>query len=249
MDSRTIELIHGDIDGENSPDEQRELILRLEASAEARREHEQLRRLSELIDAEAVFEPPSELRAAILSRMARPVAPVIPLRRPRTWLGAAAALAATAAGVALLLGRAPQLPEIDPSVLAGTIGGSGADKGVVSMQFDEGPISGAIRLHRSQGAYAIEIDLAAARPVAIVAGTAGAALGLEGFVRIDGEPDELEEADGRVRMLHRGSQHYAVVLRSDGSAPLALDLAIYEGDQLIRQGHLVWPADTPHRSR
>jgi hypothetical protein len=249
MDTRTIDLIHGDIDGENGPEEQRELILRLEASAEARREHEQLRKLCKVINAEPAFEPPPELHEAILSRIARPVAPVVRLRRPRTWFGAAAALAATAAGVALLLGRAPQLPEFDPSVLAGTIGGSGADKSIMSMQFDEGPISGAINLHRSQGAYAIEIDMVAARPVAIVAGTAGAPLELGGFVRIDGEPDELEEADGRIRMLHRGKQHYAVVLRSDGSVPLALDLFIYDGDLLIRQGHLVWPADTPYRSK
>jgi hypothetical protein len=249
MDTRTIELIHGDIDGENSRDEERELTSRLEASAEARREYEELRKLCQALDAAPTFEPPPDLREAIIGRIFRPVAPVIPLRRPRAWLGAAAALAATAAGVALLLGRAPEFPASDPSALVGTIGSAGTEAASTSLRLDERPLSGAISLHRAlnrdDGAVAMEIELEAGRPVEILAGAAGMALRIEELVGLDGAPEELAEIDGRIRVLHRGNQRYALVLASESGTPASIDLSIYEGDRLIRQGRLVWPVDTP----
>ena len=244
MDDRTIELIHGSIDGTNGSEDERELQRRLEASEAARREHEQLHRLQARLAAEPSFDPPAGLHESILARTAGPAARVVPLRPRGAWLGAAVALAATAAGVALLLGRSPEPTQLDPSALAGTIGRL-ADARAPVLRFDQPAISGAISLRHGNGTHAIEIDLDAAGPVTILASAAGAPLGIAGFVRLEGEPAEVSEVDGRTRLLHRGSQRYALVLDPAGGRQPAIDLSIYDGDTLVREGRLVWPADTP----
>ncbi|HUG98877.1 MAG TPA: hypothetical protein VMQ83_06855 [Gammaproteobacteria bacterium] len=244
MDDRTIELIHGSIDGTNGPDDERELQRLLEASEVARREHEQLRRLQARLAAEPSFDPPAGLHESILARTTRPATGVVPLRPRRAWLGAAVALAATAAGVALLLGRSPELTQLDPSVLAGTIGRVAEARAPV-LRFDQPSISGAISLRQGNGTHAIEIDLDAAGPVTILASAAGAPLGIAGFVQLEGEPAEVSEIAGRTRLLHRGSQRYALVLDPESERYPAIDLFIYDGDTLVREGRLMWPADTP----
>lgn len=244
MDDRTIELIHGSIDGSNTPEDERELQQRLEASEAVRREHEQWLRLQARLAAEPSFDPPAGLHESILARTARPAARVVPLRPRRAWLGAAVALAATAAGVALLLGRSPELTQLDPSVLAGTIGRV-PDARAPALRFDQPSISGAISLRQGNGTHAIEVDLDAARPVTILASAAGAPLGITGFVQLEGEPAEVSEVEGRTRLLHRGSQRYALVLDPESERNPAIDLSIYDGDTLVREATLIWPADTP----
>lgn len=245
MDDRTLELIHGAIDGANSPADQHELMRCLEASAEAQREYEQLQRLCGLLDAEPEFAPPAGLRESILAEFPRREAQVSTLRpRPRrAWLGAAVALAASAAGVALLVGRAPELTELEPSVLSGTMGRSGADARVPSLRLDGTAISGTISLHRGDGRLALEVDLDATRPVAIVASAGGAPLEIDGFVQFTGEPAEVSEIGGRTRLLHNGNQRYALVLSGAGPAPANIELAIYDGDLLVHEGRLNWPAE------
>lgn len=245
MDDKTIELIHGAIDGANAPGDQRELERSLEASAETRREYEQLQWLCALLDAEPDFEPPAGLRESILAQAPVSRAPVIALRPRRTWLAAAVALAASAAGIALLLGRGPELPELDSSVLAGTMSPAGPAAGMPALLLDEAVISGAINLRGGDGRHAIEIDLDAARPVVIVASAAGAPLQIVGLVPLAGAPAEVSEIGGRTRLLHDGYQRYALVLDSTEGVPESIDLSIYDGNQLVRQGRLIWQAATP----
>lgn len=249
MDDRTLELIHGDIDGVNDAEAQRELALRLESSAEARRELARLRNMREILAGETDFEPPAGLRSSIMAQIPahaqRPAARVIPLRTRRTWFGAAAALAATAAGVALLLGRGPEMTELDPAVLAGTMVRSAAEASAPSLRLDDPSMTGEISLHSGEGRYAIEVELDAARPVVIQADAAGAQLEIEGFVPLVGEPAELSIKDGGIRLLHRGKQRYVLVLGTGGGAPSPIDFSVYEGGQLVRQGRLTWPDEIP----
>jgi hypothetical protein len=247
MDARTLELIHGDLDGANGPEEQRELLSRLEASAEARREHECLRELNERLGSEPAFEPPIGLREEILARLPRPSAKVVPLRPRRAWLGVAAALAATVAGVALILDRTPGFQELDPAMLAGTLGRSATEARAPSLLFAEAQLSGQISLRQDDGIDAIEIDLDAGTPVEIVASAAGVPLELAGFVRIAGEPAEFAASEGQIRVLHRGHQHYALVLRPGDSRPTSIDFSIHEGERLVREDRLAWPAGGTQR--
>jgi hypothetical protein len=246
MDERTIELIHGEIDGANSPADHGELQRRLEASPEARQALEEMRALAALLAAAPAYEPPPGLRDAIRARIPQPVprpAPTRVARVPRAWLGAAVAMAATAAFVAVVVIRAPEHLELDPSTLAGTIGQPAGGAASASLRLDEPGIAGTITLQRHERGLAIDVDLDSGRPVAMVATTTGTPLELKGFLPHDGSPAELGQQHGEIRLLHSGKQHYSLVLSSGPVAGTTIDLRFYDGDQLIREARLEMPAD------
>jgi hypothetical protein len=253
MDERTIELIHGDLDGQLGPDERRELHILLEASDEARREHERVRALHETLGSLAEVELPPGLRDSILAAVAQPTVATDTVatdhafgRRRRARLGLVAALAATAAGVALVLDRSPGLQELDPSVLAGTIGQMADDRIQPALRLDEQAVSGRMTLHRRGSDLVIDVDLESDRPIEITARADAGTLVLEGFVRLDGKPSRLDAVDGRIRFVHSGGQHYALVLVNEGDAASVIEVAVYDGDRLIRDGRLNVPATRDH---
>lgn len=251
MDQRTIELIHRDIDGLASPDEQRELALVLASSEDARDEHARMGALCALLDGATSADPPPGLRDAILARI-----PVVSAARPaggrrptrgraggsprRSRLGFAAVLAATVGGVALLLFRAPDLQQLDPASLAGTIGQPAL--GSAALRLEGEPLSGNIVLQRHTHGFTIEIAMDASRPIDLVAGAAEGPLMLQGLLPLDGEPVGLSEEAGRIRVLHSGSQHYSLVVTPGASGPTTVQLGFYDGETLIREDRLVLPA-------
>lgn len=242
MDQETSDLIQGDIDGLNSPEEQRELSRRLDLSPEARQEQARMAELCRLLDSVPACEPPQGLRDSILAGIPRPAAAHVAARnrgRPRRgWLGAAVALAATVAGVAVLLVRAPAPEQLDASRLAGTIGRPAAGIGAATLGLDAPGISGTITAQRHERGFTIDINLDTIRPVSVLADSDGVPLELEGFLPLAGHPTRVSDSDGSIRVLHSGKQHYALVLRS-GDAKLAhVDVEIYEGEQLVKQGRL-----------
>jgi anti-sigma factor RsiW len=243
MDERTLELIHGDIDGEIGPDERRELELLLQASPEARREHEKLGELNLMLGSLGKAEPPAGLRDTIIAAARRPAKPIRNAPARRGGWGIVAAMAATVAGVALFLGRSPELTEFDPSALGGTLGRPATDAGVPTFRLDGQIVSGAIMLHHSGSGLALEVDLEAERPVEVVAAAAGARLELSGFVRLAGMPAKMATVDGQLRLLHKGNQHYALVLTNKGAAASAIDVSVYDGENLIGEGRLTLAAE------
>lgn len=249
MDARTMELIHGDIDDALDAGERAELAGILEASSEARQEHERLCALHRMIEQLPEFDPPPGLRDSILAA-ARPVAgttSVLPTRRRHVGISLAAALAATVVGIAFLVGQNHELTELDASVLAGTLGRPAADGPVHSMRLDGSVVSGLIMLHHSTEGPALEVDLDASRSVEIIATAGSVQLELRGFVRVDGMPSGMKSENGAIRVSHAGRQHYVLVLASDAAAP-AIDLAVFDGQQLIQQAILGAPADPLGRS-
>lgn len=246
MDQKTIDLIQGDIDGLNSPEEQRELLRRLETSAEARQEHARMQALCELLDSVPDCEPPDGLRESILAATLRSPAAreagVNSGRSRRGWLGAAAALAATIAGVAILLVSVPAPEQMDVSSLAGTIGQPTANLGVASLGLDAPGVSGAITAQRHERGFTIDINLDADRPVRVVADSAGVPLELAGFVPLAGSLPRVSESGGSIRVLHSGDQHYALVLGPGSARASFIDVTVYEGERLIKQGRLDLPS-------
>lgn len=252
MDQRIVDLIHGDIDGLNSPEEQKELLQLLEASAEARREHARMRALCEWLDSMPSCEVPPGLSDSILAGIPRPatasIAAASSARRPRRgWLGAAAVLAATVACVAVLLVRAPAPEALDASALTGTIGQPAAGLGVASLGLDAPGISGAISAQRHEHGFTIDIELDADRPVSVVAESAGVPLELAGFLPLAGNPASVSESGGSIRVLHSGKQHYALVVGPGSASAASIDVTVYEGERVIKQGRLDLPSQ--HEAR
>lgn len=236
MEQRTLELIHGEIDGTNSADDHRELLRVLESDPEARREHERATQLNEWLAAEPALEPPAELRAAVIARVfPSPQAAHQRLRpRLRAWVGAAA-MAATVAGVAFVLLQAPDIPELDPASLAGTIGQPSAEASAQVLHLDEPGVSGTITLQPHEHGFALDFDLDAAAPVRILASADQPGLMLAGYLPRDGGPASLAEDDGGISLLHRGKQHYVLVLSSTAAI---LELEIRDGERVLHQTQL-----------
>jgi hypothetical protein len=260
MDQKTIELIHRDIDGLASPEEQRELALLLESSEDARDEHARMRTLCALLDGATSADPPPGLRDAILARIpVASVASVASVARPaashrlswgpsgrgarrsrRSRLGLAAALAATVGGVALLLFRAPDFQQFDPASLAGTIGQPAP--GTASLQLEGEPLAGTVLLQRHTHGFTIEIAMNTSRPIGLVAGATEGPLMLQGLLPLGGQPAGLAEDAGRIHVLHSGRQHYSLVVTPGLSGASTIELSFYDGDALIREDRLVLPA-------
>jgi hypothetical protein len=254
MDQRTLELIHASLDGELNTADSLDLQRLLAESAEARREHERAQAIDKALASLAVHEPPPGLRDAILARAlprpatapARQASSAAPLRR--TGLGIAAAIAASAALVVVLLTNDAQLPELDPSALAGTIGRhAGAVPHAISM--DEGAVSGAVRLHRGEHGLVIEVDLDSSKPITLVARAGGDPLEFEGIVPLAGSPVGATRIEDGIRVVHDGNQHYAIVLRQHDFGGSTINLAVFDGDRLIGETGLKVSADGALRKK
>lgn len=249
IDDRAHELIHGDIDGVNSADEQRELQALIEASAEVRREHARMGALAGMLDALPPCEPPPRLRQAL--RAGIPVAAARAPRRvlrPGARIVAAFAMAATVTGVAVLLLRDPVVQELDPAALAGTIGRPAAGQAGDSLVIGERFVTGVVTLRRHERGLAVELDLDASRPLTVVAG-GDRPLGLEGFVPVSGAPVSVNEEGGVIRLVHDGRQHYSLVLPWARDPVQVLDLAFYIDGQLINQSRLNVPSEATPAQR
>jgi anti-sigma factor RsiW len=243
MHPRTIELIHGDIDGELSAGEAEELRGLLASSADARREHERLRKFNDLLAGLPTCDPPAGLRDVILANIQRsaaasPPRPAYAPGRRHSRLGLVAALAATVAGVVLLLQRDDHLPELDPATLAGTFARPAAGRDAAVLRFDEPGVSGSIRLLQSAQGLFIEADLEADGPITLEARIDGRPLVIEGLVPIDSAPASTIRVGDGIRLLHSGKHHYAIVLQQHESRGTILELAVYEGERLIGEARL-----------
>lgn len=241
MDQKAIELIHGDVDGELGPSEQEQLRRLLASSEDARREHARLRSLHDLLAALPACEPPSGMRDAILASVPRPArsmaAPVRARRHSRA--GLVAALAATAAGVAFLLQRDDQVPELDPASLAGTLARPAAGTDVLAWRLEDPAVSGGLSLRPGKHGLYIEVDLEARGQITLVARMDGRPLEFEGLVPIDGAPESATRAGPGIRMLHSGKHRYAILLRDAARPGEIVELAVYEGERLVGESRLV----------
>jgi hypothetical protein len=227
IDERVLELIHGDIDGINTPEEQQELRRHLMASEAVRHEHARMRELDRLLTALPLHEPPPGLRNAILARVNW--RPGRSWAGRRNWFAPALGMAAALAGVTFLLFTAPRFPELDRQVLGGTFARSST--AVSSMRVDEHLVSGGLTLRADGRGLVLELDLRADQPLSVVARGRDAPLVLRGVVPIDGSPAAISIEDGSIRVLHEGRQRYALLL--DAGSGAALDIRIYDGSQLI----------------
>lgn len=240
MDQRIFELIHGDVDGELTPSEQEELQHWLATSEAARQEHARARSLTEMLAAMRPQEPPVGMRATILDALPPRTAPAgaSATARRRSGLGLVAALAATAAGVVFLLQRDPDVPQLDPASLAGTIARPAAGPDAPMWRLEDTAVSGTFRLRQAEQGLYMEVDVEAIGQITLVARIGGRPLEVEGLVPIDGPPASPKLADGGIQMLHSGEHRYAILLRRPAGADEPVELAVYAGDRLVGEARL-----------
>ena len=125
LDNHQIELVHADVDGELPAGQRGELSRLLLANPEARALHDELRRLSRLLDGLPKLDPPAGLASAVLDgipwqQAARSAAPAV------SWWHTAPRIAAAMAAGALLTATVYHLArpfgdDVDGSEVSGTM--------------------------------------------------------------------------------------------------------------------------------
>lgn len=235
--ARLNELIQADLDGELSVAERADLARLILRDPEARSQHEQFRRMDQLLRGIPAAEPPAGMRAAILER--RELSPR-PANDSRRWFGRPSyRVAAAVLGGLLIVGLGSVLRDGDAPGrdLQGSLGRAGGPQGAtlaapqdqLSMRSDGVELEASLR--RMGQTLKLELNLSSTIPCELVAQIDPARTA---WIGNPGEP-QLTATSGRVSVAAApGSRSFA--LDFSGVAPIRLKL--YAGGRLLGEGEL-----------
>ena len=183
---RALELINAEVDGELDGPARAELSRRLLADAGLRALRDETRATCTAIDALPSEDPPRGLRASIMERLpaSKPACQdrdvrLAGLHPGRPLLRYAAAFAGGLLVSALAFQFAVRDARLDSRQLSGTIAAVTADASTLELHLDE--VSGTVRVEGPDSAPTVVADLAAARPVQVIARLDGEEVRLAGF--------------------------------------------------------------------
>jgi anti-sigma factor RsiW len=232
IEERHLELIHGDLDGELTPEQRAELSELLRASPEARGLREELSRLSGALAAVKSVDPPPDLTKWVLQALDRRssrdpsgaqrvglTSATRSLRMPLRYAAMFAAGVLVSAGVFRLGFDQASLPDV--SEIAGTIGGHERAAGappVGRLKIDLPQVNGSASAYEIHSDIVLELDVNARQPVRVVAAQDDHSVS----VNVAGRPDAAPE-------------RFFWVTEAGGS-PVAL--TIFSGDTLLYRGVL-----------
>lgn len=252
IDKRHLELIQGEIDGENSAADSEALRKELATHPEYRAVYEDLRRVSAFLQQAGSVEPPAGLREQIIRAVA-PARPVGAGRERKTspagsdWLSwltpryaAAFAMGLLVAFGAVSLQKFSGGADMDATQLVGTMTrpaetGSGPGDHI-ELALDG--LAGRVHLDR-QGPYlVVEFDLDAAASAEMVAVVEGAGTGFSGLVQRRGEASSIAAAGREISVSGGGEQQYAILLNNPDNVAVSVDLKFYLEGRLVHEAGL-----------
>ena len=243
IDQRHLELIHGEIDGENSAEESRELQQALESSAECRALYEDLRRVADLLQDAKPVEPPRQLRARIVDAWVDAQPRPAPGRVGRGWLSmltpgyaGAFAMGLLVAFGAVSMQRWAGDADLDISQLAGTMTQHEAASPRLLIDLDE--ISGSVVIRDQDPLLMVEFDLNSTGIVDVVVTFDGADARFNGLAQRQGEALAVTAEGSRVLIKNQGEQQLALFLSNPRNGAMSLDLGFYIDGQLIHEAGL-----------
>lgn len=257
-DPRSIELIQARLDGEISAAERQELESRLQADPELAGLEEKLAALTDVLARVEAVEPPAGLRKRIISAVvpsprrsnATPVAPR--WRLPQVFgYGMAAAFGAAVAAIALQIGSFGEPGRTDVSALIGTMSSypgsqtgqqASAGESAQRIVLDSAALSGSIDTYARGGVVILEFDLAATRPVEIMADYSPSRLSFSGFARSGDAVASLNTGPGQLRMSAQKDHRYAVLFNPDGQAGSIIELRFVADGRLLDKQIVEIPA-------
>jgi hypothetical protein len=251
IDQRISDLIQADLDGEISAGDKAELEAFLAASEDGRALFEELRSVSQSLDALEQLEPPAYLRHVILGAVKADPAP---RGQPRFWarlfsvpaLGYAASFVA---GVALafavidsdqIAGRAFD----DVTGLVGTVADldkAGAALAVAAVDEDE--VAGTVTLRSNGPLLILDFDLSAPDAVEIVARYSDQTIWFNGFAQLESHGTSIAAEAGMIRLAMSGKRRYAVFLNNPGHRPAVIDMQFLAGGALVYETSLEFEKD------
>jgi hypothetical protein len=253
IDKRHLELIQGEIDGENSAADSEALRQELASNPEYRAIYDDLKRVSGFLQQAKPVEPPAGLREQIIRAVA-PARLAGPARhRPDpvpagsgwlSWLNpryaAAFAMGLLVAFGAVSLQKFSDGAGMDTTQLVGTMarpaGSESAPGNHIKLALDG--LAGSVNLDR-QGPYlVVEFDLDSARTAEMVAVFEGAGTGFSGLVQRRGEASSIAAGGREITVSGGGEQQYALLLNNPDNGAVSVDLKFFVEGSLVHEAGL-----------
>ncbi len=254
---RSIELIHADLDGEISAEDQQELHACLESDASLGALRDDMRKLHDVLGRVESEDPPPGLRSRIIAaaapqftrRIVKPrrsiLASILPGWPAPALLryGAAAAFGAAIVAVGLKVGDLDSHGPADPGSLVGTMTSyraPGAATGRIAL--DTAAITGSVGTSVQNGLVVVDFNLSAAEPVEIIADYGQSGLSFSGFAQFEEASASVEADQGRVRFTQQDAHRYAVFFSPSGQGNGTIEFQFLADGKLIHEDALEVPA-------
>jgi hypothetical protein len=258
IDEKYLALIHGELDGANSPKQSAKLKAYLAANVEAQKFYDELAVMFATLQEVKPIEPPAHLQYAIMNALPPRRDPA---RAGRNFLSAAAAwltarlelkhafsfasgLAVGVALFALFFHEKAKNEATDWSKLYGTIGAPPAAsqlKSADSLEIRQPGVSGVINLKHAGETLVAEIALATPQPLDFFISYDANALGFKSFAVL--EETEAVEADlraGRIKLSHAGEKHYAFIFSRHGNMLPSINFQVMRAGTVLFEDKISW---------
>jgi hypothetical protein len=254
IEKRYIELINGEIDGVNTPEESSELRRYFDTHPEAQRYYDELKELGRTFSEMNDLDPPGELREAILasvaSRSRKPKRESY-LARIREWLAPPArpryALAFVTgvlvgfcvfavSSVVMLRGTDGQIDR-----LYGTLATEGDAASILSSEcipFDLPELYGGACIEHSTAVVQANLDLSSEEEIHVVF-EYDDLLEFEGLRALDESEHTMHVEGNRAELTHLGECDYVLVFRDGRSSGSPIHLSVTAEDGLIFEKSIV----------
>ena len=240
MSDRLEELLQRELDGENAPDESKELRQRLADDPDARARHERLLGVARALDEVGQVEPPAGLLASVM-RAVRGLAQPQP-RREGFWQALAGAFArrpvfayASAMAAGLVIGALLVGGLDDPAMVGGGSAASGAAlpssrlgaAALVDTQgFSVDGLRGEASIRQAQDVLLAELRLEGEGSVDVTLEFDEKALYATGIERSDGVSGSWTLSPGRLSLTGSGPGTYRLLLSARKPEPPPLRLRV-----------------------
>jgi len=259
LDQHIFYLINRSLDGEITAPEQEELDKLLIASPEAQDLHEELGKVTKLLDEVLEIEPPQYLKDAIERQVRLPVQEHKKTTKPgflgiewlkTSWLGTGLALAA---GAVLTVGvyqmDSEPISERDRTSMVGTIAKRGpqvqAGALLDSVHLNTSNLNGLVELRNKDDLFTLSFQLKAGESTDVVIDFAGRGLELDDVTGAQTDNDIVAIEDGSIHLAGQGEQQYTVILKrtSEVRNVAPLDVNFLANNELLLRAKLIISED------
>jgi hypothetical protein len=243
VDEKYLELMHKEIDKSITPQEQSQLLLYLENNSEARSIHENLMRVSKMLELVDKVPAPPDLKDSVMrvvySGEIRPEGRQNLLDRFRGLFqsskGLRYALCATGGVLVgfLLFAMIPHASNrsnpTDKGNMIGTLflNGLGNDlEEIDQKKIDTGDIHGLITTRFGFQVVIADLEISSPGPVELTLRYNPGDLGFSGFAQSKFQRQNLKTSDGYIEMTHQGSNRYVFAFNNNVNSVSFVDLQI-----------------------
>ncbi|HYQ87579.1 MAG TPA: hypothetical protein VES59_10085 [Bacteroidota bacterium] len=250
IEERYITLIHREVDGLNSAEESSDLRSYLSHDSGASDFYQDILKLSNMLGAVPLVEPPLNLKKRILnsiaahqpsgkqnlvSAMATQLVQSLRIHRSYAFVFASG-LAIGIIGFSLLDGGSPPNQRESISNLSGTMTRTGPFPGLTVCDQGEmsaGDVQGQVTLRGSRDLLLVELQVKGGRDVDVALEFAENDVGFSSFSQQNPEPDNLKMEPNSVRVGNAGGNQYTLIFSRKSQRAVPIKVSFYRSSKLL----------------